>query len=109
MKKQVSFEETDEAYCFALVDDDNATFEIAKSTLAFNSNDFYRCFFKGLDEKPEYEVLQPTEELQRQAKHVFETVEAVFKKACESIDSAWFAANEKQDDEPADDLNKRTF
>ena len=108
MKRRVSFEETNEAYRFALVGDDGTVFEIAKNTLAFSSNNFYRCFFKGLDEKPEYELLRPTEELQRQAKHVFETVEAIFKKACASIDATWFAVDEKQDDEPIDDLNERT-
>ena len=101
MKRQVSFEETNEAYRFALVGDDVAVFEIAKNTLAFSSNNFYRCFFQGLDEKPEYELLRPTEELQRQAKHVFETVEVIFKKSCDSIDVAWFGG-------PIDDLNERT-
>lgn len=106
MKKQARFEETDETYRFTLIGNDEAVFEIDKKTLAFSSSDFYGCFFKKLNEKPEYELLQPTEKLHRQANHVFETVEAIFKKSCDSIDASWFETDEKQDDEPNNDLNK---
>jgi len=103
MKRQVSFADEAEAYRFALVDKENVTFEIRKDTLAFKTNEFYRLFFKGLDEKPEYEVVNPGGELKGQAKHVFDTVAAVFKTACDSIDAAWFAETEGPATETLDD------
>lgn len=109
MKRQVSFADDAEAYRFALTDKEDAIFEIRKDTLAFNSNDFYRLFFKGLDDKPEYEVVHPDGELKGQAKHVFDTVTAIFKKACDSIDVAWFAKTEEPVDETLDDLNEMDF
>lgn len=109
MKRQVSFADEAEAYRFTLVDKEVVTFEIRKDTLAFNSNDFYRLFFKGLDEKPEYEVVNSDGELKGQAKHVFDTVAAVFKKACDSIDATWFAKTEEPVAETLDDLNDMDF
>ncbi|WP_139652317.1 hypothetical protein [Raoultibacter phocaeensis] len=91
MKKQVNFEDAVEAY----------RFEVSKSTLAFNADSFYKCFFKGLDEKPLYELIKPPSDLDIKAKHVFATVEAIFKKTCDSIDEKWFApVGEHDEDKP---------
>lgn len=90
MKRQVSFADEADAYSFTIVGEDGAPFEIRKDTLVFSSNDFYRLFFKGLDERPEYETVNPGDELKGQARHVYGTVAAIFKKACDSIDEAWF-------------------
>lgn len=98
MKKQIRFEDARDAYRFMLVGDDDTVFEINKGTLAFNSNEFYKTFFKGLDEKPEYEFSQTAEDLKGQAKHVFDTVAAIFKKTCDSIEASWFTAVEEPPD-----------
>lgn len=91
MKRQVSFTDEAEAYRFTPQYKEDGAFEIRKDTLVFNSNDFYQLFFKGLDAKPEYEVVNSGAELKGQAKHVFDTVSDIFKKACDSIDDAWFS------------------
>jgi len=90
MTKQINFLDETNAYRFELKGNDDAVFEISKDTLIFNSNDFYRLFFKGLEEKPEYELVTPDIELKGQAKHVFDTVAAILKKAFDSIDADWF-------------------
>lgn len=105
MKRQVSFADEAEAYRFVLADNEDVAFEISKDTLTFDSDDFYRLFFKGLDEKPEYEVANPDGKLKGQAKHVFDTVAAIFKKACDSIDAAWFVKTEEPAVATVDDLN----
>ena len=74
MKRQVSFTDEAEAYRFMPQYKEDGAFEIRKDTLVFNSNDFYQLFFKGLDAKPEYEVVNSGAELKGQAKHVFDTV-----------------------------------
>lgn len=56
MKRQVSFEDTQDSYRFVLVGDEETAFEISKDTLTFSTNDFYKLFFMGLKEKPEYEL-----------------------------------------------------
>ena len=109
MKRQVSFSNEPEAYRFTLVGANDVSFEISKNTLAFSTNEFYKLFFKGLDEKPEYEVAKPDEELAGQAKHVFDTVAAIFKKACDSIDADWFTATEEQPSVANDDLSEQDF
>lgn len=109
MKRQVSFTDEAKAYLFTLMGEEDAYFEIRKDTLAFSSNDFYQLFFKGLDEKPEYEVVNPGDELKGQAKHVFDTVVAIFKKACDSIDADWFMRDETQATEEAGDLGDQSF
>lgn len=105
MKKQVSFSDEPKAYRFALAGDDDVTFEISKETLTFSSNDFYKLFFKKLDEKPEYELVKPGEELKGQAKHVFDTVAAILKKTCDSIDAGWFKEPDEQPNAGSDNLN----
>lgn len=90
MKRQVSFEETTEAYRFTLAGDESRSFEISKSTLEFNSKAFYETFFKGLHEAPAYELLEPDIELAKTSKHVFATVSNIFQNTCAKIDSAWF-------------------
>ncbi|WP_452040672.1 hypothetical protein [Adlercreutzia rubneri] len=90
MTKQINFLDEPSTYRFALKGDDDTAFEISKDTLIFNSNDFYRLFFKGLKEKPEYELVTPDIEPKGQAKHVFDTVAAILEKACDSIDADWF-------------------
>lgn len=89
MKRQVRFEETGDKYLFS-DDDRGSVFTIMKDTLIFSSNDFYQAFFKDLEEKPDYQLINPTAKLTGQAKHVFDTVEAIFKKSCGSIDDRWF-------------------
>lgn len=105
MKRQVNFLDEAEAYRFTLADDEDVTFEISKDTLSFNANSFYGCFFKGIDEKPEYKLLEPPAELNGQAKHVYDTVKVIFKKACESIDEDWFK-QPVSDDQSLTDLEK---
>lgn len=90
MKRQVSFEETAEAYRFTLADDESMSFEISKSTLEFNSKAFYETFFKGLHEAPDYELLEPAAKLEKTSKHVYSTVSSIFKTTCEKIDPTWF-------------------
>lgn len=90
MKRQIRFTDEVAAYRFTSVDNDTAIFEIKKDTLTFSSGSFYKAFFKGLTEKPEYELIMSADGLKGQAKHVFDTVSAIFKKACDSIDDAWF-------------------
>ena len=105
MKKQVSFEDAQDSYRFSLVGHSDSTFVISKDTLTFSSNDFYKTFFKGLSEKPEYELVQPKEKLQDQAKHIFDTVGAILKKACDSIDATWFIETEEPTTEETDKEN----
>lgn len=90
MKRQVSFEETTEAYRFALVGDESKAFEISKATLEFSSKAFYETFFKGLREVPDYDLLEPDIELAKTSKHVFTTVSNIFQSTCAKIDPAWF-------------------
>lgn len=91
MKRQVSFEETAEAYRFALVDDELKAFEILKDTLEFNSRLFYETFFKGLDKAPDYELIEPDTELEKSSKHVYSTVSSIFQSTCSKIDPTWFS------------------
>lgn len=109
MKRQVSFEDTQDSYRFVLVGDGETAFEIGKGTLTFSTNDFYKLFFMGLKEKPEYELVQPADSLQGQAKHVFDTVKAIFKKACDSIDASWFVEDEEQAAESVDAPSEESF
>lgn len=104
MKKQINFSDKPQAYCFAL-EGNSIDFEIKKDSLTFNSNDFYELFFKGIDEKPEYELVNPDGELKGQAKHVFDTVAAILKKACDSIDANWFKASDEQTDNSSDNAS----
>lgn len=95
MKKQVNFAETAEGYIFSSDDDiETNVFMVDKDTLIFNTNDFYEHFFKGLSEKPEYTLSQPIDELKGKAKHVYDTVAAIFKKACVSIEESWFQTDD---------------
>ncbi len=95
MKKQINFSDESTAYRFTL-EAKNTVFEICKDTLVFSSENFYKIFFQGLEEKPEYELVNSGEELKGQAKHVFDTVAAILKKACESIDASWFEESDKK-------------
>ncbi len=104
MKKQINFSDKPQAYCFAL-EDNGVDFEIKKDSLIFSSNDFYELFFKGIDEKPEYELVKPDEELKGQAKHVFDTVAAILKKTCESIDANWFKESNEHSNMDSNDLD----
>jgi hypothetical protein len=96
MKRQVSFEETAEAYRFALVEDESKAFEISKSTLEFNSKAFYEIFFKGLHEAPDYELVESATKLEKTSKHVYSTVSNIFKSTCAKINPVWFS------DKPSD-------
>lgn len=100
MKRQVRFVDDAQSYRFELVDGNDAVFEISKDTLVFSAKDFYATFFKDLDSKPVYELVQPTDALSGQPKHVFETVEAIFKKTCDSIDGGWFKEPASETVEP---------
>lgn len=104
MKKQINFSDEPQAYRFALEGND-VYFEIKKDSLAFSSNDFYELFFKGMDEKPEYELVKPDGELKGQAKHVYDTVAAILKKTCDSIDADWFKVPDEQADDNSDDAS----
>lgn len=106
MKRQVSFEETAEAYRFTLVDDESKAFEISKDTLEFNSKVFYETFFKGLDKAPDYELIEPDTELEKTSKHVYSTVSSIFQSTCSKIDPTWFSdkpdnATESESEPPA--------
>lgn len=105
MKKRINFASEPTVYRFTLEDESEKVFEIAKNTLTFSSDDFYKLFFRGLNEKPEYELVKPTEELRGQAKHVFDTVAAILKKACDSIDANWFKVSDEQTDSGSDNAS----
>ena len=100
MKRQVSFEETAEAYRFALVDDESKAFEISKDTLEFNSKVFYETFFKGLDKAPDYKLIEPNTELEKTPKHVYSTVSSIFQSTCSKIDPTWFSEKPGDATEP---------
>lgn len=106
MKRQIKFADEEEAYRFVLVGDDSVIFEIQKNTLNFSTSKFYECFFKGVHEKPEYELLLPTGEIRGQAKHVYETVKGILDKACSSIEEKWFKEENEHDVEEKKTLSK---
>jgi len=109
MKRQVRFVDDIDAYHFILNESESISFSLSKDTLSFSANDFYRCFFKGIDEKPDYVLTCPDDELKGQPKHVFDTVEAIFKKACDSTDENWFKKQEDADAQNLPDLNEDDF
>lgn len=102
MKKHINFSDESTAYLFMLDGDDGKLFEIGKDTLVFSSDDFYRLFFQGLDEKPDYELVNTGDDLSGQAKHIFDTVDAILKKACDSINADWFKTPDEQTDNESD-------
>lgn len=106
MKKQINFSDGENSYCFTLKEDNKVIFKISKETLVFSSDDFYKLFFQGLDEKPEYDLINSGDELKGQAKHVFETVDAILKKTCSSIDADWFKESDDQSVADDDVLNE---
>ena len=91
MKKQIKFVDGESTYRFMFSDGEGDIFEIEKDTLIFHAGKFYECFFKGLHEKPDYSMLPLKGEIRGQAKHVFDTVEAIISSACKSIDNSWFS------------------
>lgn len=95
MTRQVEFHEGADSYRFVLDGRSDTAFEIQKDTLVFSASKFYECFFKGLTEKPIYELCEPSSELKGQARHVFETVATIFQEACDSIDASWFDLADK--------------
>ena len=97
MKKQVKFVHGESAYRFMFPDGEGGVFEIEKSTLTFHAGKFYECFFKGLHEKPDYSLLPLEEGIKGQARHVYDTVEAIFSSACDSIDNSWFCKPDEDD------------
>lgn len=110
MKRQVKFVDGESAYRFMFSDGEEDVFEIEKDTLLFRAGKFYECFFKGLHEKPEYSMLPPEGEIKGQAKHVYDTVEAIISSACKSIDSNWFSKSDESDDGTSmEDLGERAF
>lgn len=106
MKRQIKFADEESVYRFILVDDDSVTFDIQKSTLSFNTSKFYECFFKGIREKPEYELLPLAGDIKGQAKHVYETVKDILDKACTSIEEKWFVEDNIQTTEEDKDLSE---
>lgn len=109
MKRQVRFEETGDDYRFSLVGDDKIAFTISKKTLTFSADKFYAVFFKGLEEKPNYEVLRGEDELRGQAKHIYDTVAAIFEKTCSSIDESWFEKQDTACEQNEEDLTETEF
>lgn len=105
MKRQINFADESTVYRFTLENEGEKVFEIAKNTLTFSSDDFYKLFFQGLDEKPEYELTKPTGELRGQAKHVYDTVAAILKKTCDSIDADWFKVPDEHTDTGSDNAS----
>lgn len=100
MKRHIRFSDEASAYRFVLVGEESTVFEIDKGTLTFNEKAFYELFFRGLTEKPSYELVLPADDLKEQAKHVFDTVQAIFQKTCRSIDEAWFTPNDAKEHSP---------
>lgn len=106
MKRQIKFVDEKDTYRFVLVNDESVIFDIQKSTLSFSTSKFYECFFKGLHEKPVYELVPPVEDIKGQAKHVYETVKEILDKACSSIEEKWFKEENEQDVEEKKTLSK---
>ena len=110
MKKQVKFVDGENAYRFMFSDGEGDVFEIEKSTLTFHAGKFYECFFKGLHEKPDYSMIPPEGEIKGQAKHVYDTVEAIISSACKSIDNSWFSKSDEGNSDAAfENLSECTF
>lgn len=81
----------------------DAKLEPAKSIIR-EGDDVYDELSQGYNAKPEYEVVNSGAELKGQAKHVFDTVSDIFKKACDSIDDAWFSKTKESAAEAHDDF-----
>lgn len=91
MKKQIKFIESETAYRFESADQDRS-FELCKSDLSFSSTKFYECFFKGLEEIPEYELIGLNGKPGPQTLHVYKTVEKILAETCKKLDASWFVA-----------------
>ena len=97
MSSKISFQETEDAYLFSSAEDEPKVFAIKKDDLIFDAGKFYECFFKDLEEKPEYQLVSESETLAGQAKHIFTTVETILNETCNGISGNWFKDVMSQD------------
>lgn len=87
MKRQISVSETDDSIVFML--DGGGSFCLDKSSLTIDSKRLYETFFKGLNEKPEYEVVS-SENVTKEYSYYIAQFESLIEQTLDKIEESWF-------------------
>lgn len=95
MKKQISVSEDSEKYIFSM--DDATPFVIGKDNLIVDSKKLYETFFKGLEAKPEYEVVVP-DDVSKGCAYIAGEFKKIIDQTVEKIEEEWFEQQNKESD-----------
>lgn len=98
MKRQINVSETESSIVFTL--DGGEPFCLDKVSLTIDSKRLYETFFKGLSEKPEYEVVSQ-ENVSKECSYYVLQFESLIEQTLGKIEDSWF-----QDAVVDDVLNK---
>lgn len=97
MTRTVSFEEAENEYVFTCEMENQAKsmFKVDRESLSVSSAQLFKAMFSDLNQAPSFEFAEPEENLDKQAKLVYQTVKQIIEKASEGIKPEWFeTANE---------------
>lgn len=82
MKRVIEFKIDENDYDF--VENNTVIFAISKTELKLNAKEFYQAFFANGQDYSEIE-LRAADDLDKTAKHVFDTVYQLFTEICERL------------------------
>lgn len=87
MRRRISVSETEDSIEFML--DGGGTFCLDKASLTIDSKKLFETFFKGLNEKPEYEVIL-SENVSKENLYYVAQFESLIEQTLDKIEESWF-------------------